>query len=102
MIFFPGLRIEKQTGVENYYTNIEICLRQFLKFGVSSNLRWNNNDSGVRSCAENYLVVVINAIIVIDYEWVKRTKFLLAVIYGSACRHSIRSKTFKKNLKNVR
>ena len=30
------------------------------------------------------------------YEWAKRTKFLLAVIYGSACRHSIGSKTFKK------
>ena len=25
-----------------------------------------------------------------------------AVIYGSACRHSIGSKTFKKNWKNVR
>ena len=36
------------------------------------------------------------------YEWAKRTKFLLAVIYGSACRHSIGSKTFKKNWKNVR
>ena len=37
-----------------------------------------------------------------NYEWAKRTKFLLAVIYGSACRHSIGSKTFKKNRKNVR
>ena len=26
-----------------------------------------------------------------NYEWAKRTKFLLAVIYGSACRHSIGS-----------
>ena len=28
------------------------------------------------------------------YEWAKRTKFLLAVIYGSPWRHSKRSKTF--------
>ena len=33
---------------------------------------------------------------IISNELAKRTKFLLAVIYGSACRHSIRSKTFKK------
>ena len=39
----------------------------------------------------------INKYIYICYEWSKRTKFLLAVIYGSACQHSIRSKTFKKN-----
>ena len=36
------------------------------------------------------------------YEWAKRTKFLLAVIYGSPRRHSDSSKTFKKNRKNVR
>ena len=36
------------------------------------------------------------------YEWAKRTKFILAVMYGSVRRHQIGSKTFKKNRKNVR
>ena len=30
------------------------------------------------------------------YEWANWTKFLLVVIYGSPCRHSNSSKTFKK------
>ena len=33
------------------------------------------------------------------YVWAKRTKFLLAVIYGSPGRHSNISKTFKKDRK---
>ena len=33
----------------------------------------------------------------IDYDWPKRTKFLLTVIYGSLQQHSYSSKTFKKN-----
>ena len=33
------------------------------------------------------------------YEWANRTNFLLAVIYGSARRRSIGSKTFKKSEK---
>ena len=36
----------------------------------------------------------------IYYEWAKRTKFLLAVIYGSPRRHLNSSKTFKKDRKN--
>ena len=36
------------------------------------------------------------------YEWVKRTKFLLAVIYGSLRRHSDSSKTFKKIVKKCK
>ena len=32
-----------------------------------------------------------------DYEWTKRTKFLLVVIYRSPRRHSSSSKTFKKS-----
>ena len=37
--------------------------------------------------------------IMCNYEWAKRTKFLLAAIYGSARRHSIGSKTFWRNRK---
>ena len=36
-----------------------------------------------------------------NYEWAKRMKFLLAVIYGSPRRHSYSCNTFKKNRKNV-
>ena len=39
---------------------------------------------------------VFNPMRYTGYEWAKRTKFLLTVIYGSACWHSIRSKTFTK------
>ena len=34
------------------------------------------------------------------YEWVKRTKFLLAVMYGSPRRHSNSSKIFLRKKKN--
>ena len=34
-----------------------------------------------------------------NYGWAKRTKFLLAVIYGSPWQHSNGSKTLKKNQK---
>ena len=37
-----------------------------------------------------------------NYDWTKRTKFLLAVIYGSLQRHSNGSKTFLKNRKKLK
>ena len=40
--------------------------------------------------------------VMFDFERVKRTKFLLAVIYGLARRHSIGSKTVKKNRKKTK
>ena len=36
-----------------------------------------------------------------EFQVSERTKFLLAVIYGSLRRHSISSKTFKKNRKKI-
>ena len=35
------------------------------------------------------------------FQWAKRTKFLLAVIYGSRRRHLDSSKTFKKIVQNL-
>ena len=43
-----------------------------------------------------YIYIIWNKFKWFNYEWGKRTKFLLAVIYGLPRRHSNRSKTFKK------
>ena len=49
-----------------------------------------------------FVFSVIDLFFSFYYEWVKRLKFLLAVIYGSPCRNSDSSKTFKKDRKKLK
>ena len=53
-----------------------------------------DNSIGCDSCNSRYHPTYVCLGLPNSYEWAKQTKFLLAVIYGSARRHLIGSKTF--------
>ena len=59
-------------------------------------LHWENT-----SLMIDRTIYQINCEAIHHYEWAKRTKFLLAVMYGSPRRHLSISKAFKNNLKKL-
>ena len=50
----------------------------------------------------HFCILQFISIIIYNYEWAKRTKFLLAIIYGSPRRYANSSKTFLKNRKEFK
>ena len=49
----------------------------------------------------NFLIIRVRLLIIINYEWTKRKKFLSAVIYGLLRQHSNISKSFENNWKKL-
>ena len=70
--------------------------------GANGDAIWGRTKCSLVSTSSKLFIVSANTVQREHYyEWAKRTKFLLTVIYGATRRHSNSSKTFLKNIEKI-